>query len=710
METSHLTDSLNQIQRKAVTAPVGPYLVLAGAGSGKTRVLVHRIAWLIQVEDASPQGILAVTFTNKAASEMRGRIESLLGIPISSLWVGTFHGIAHRLLRLHWREANLPTHFQIIDSEDQLRLIKRILKQLGLNEARWSARQIQWDINKYKDEGLRAAQLTDENSPSYNCPFARVYRAYQEVCEQGGMVDFADLLLRAHELWRNNPDLLAHYRKRFPHLLIDEFQDTNTIQYRWMRQLAGTDGTPFIVGDDDQSIYGWRGAKVENLNRLKKDFPALTIFRLEQNYRSTGTILAAANAIIANNTERLGKNLWSEGDKGEPIQIYQASDEQDEAAFVVERIQHWMTEEGRARRDIAVLYRSNAQSRLLEEALIMADVPYRIYGGVRFFERAEIKDALAFLRLIVNRNNDAAFERIINRPSRGIGERTLVKLRETAHAQQLSLWGASVRLIEDNVLTARAAKAVRDFLLLIDRLTGNTDDLELCQQVEYVIKASGLLDYYQKEEGEPGKTRLENLEELVNTARHFVLRSALTQSSLTEFLTHAALEAGEGQSNADDDCVQLMTLHSAKGLEFPLIFIVGMEEGIFPSARSLYEPARLEEERRLCYVGITRAQYHLYLIHAEYRRLYGSDRYPEPSRFIDEIPTELIDEPESSIPMAIYTSETGFQLGQPVKHHKFGNGIILNFEGKGEQARVQVNFNRAGTKWLVMAYANLQAL
>ncbi|HET7370214.1 MAG TPA: DNA helicase II [Gammaproteobacteria bacterium] len=716
MDVTPILDPLNAAQRDAVTADPGPVLVLAGAGSGKTRVLVHRIAWLIQVHRVSPYGILAVTFTNKAAGEMRGRIEALLNMPANNLWVGTFHGIAHRLLRLHWREAKLPQNFQIIDSDDQLRVIKRILKQLEIDEARWPPRQMQWYINARKDEGLRAAHLGGTDDP-YQRHVVRVYQAYEEACERGGMVDFAELLLRAHELWRDNPDVLAHYRERFRHVLVDEFQDTNAIQYAWVRMLAGERGMPFIVGDDDQSIYGWRGAKIENLHRLKRDFPALKTVRLEQNYRSTGHILNAANALIAHNSDRLGKNLWTAGKDGEPIHLYAAFNELDEAAFVVERIKRWVADGG-LRREAAVLYRSNAQSRVFEEALMTAGVPYRVYGGVRFFERAEIKDALAYLRLIANRGDDASFERAVNQPARGIGARTLERLRAEARDERLSLWMAAGRLSDGDVLSARAGNALQGFMALIERLAEETDMLPLHEQVEHVVAASGLLDHYRRDKGERGEARVENLEELVNAARGFEPDVEFDVPPLTAFLTQAALEAGEGQADAGEDSVQLMTLHSAKGLEFPLVFIGGLEEGLFPHQRSAEDQQGLEEERRLAYVGMTRAMQTLYLSYAEQRRLHGRDTFGLPSRFLRELPAEEVDEvrPNLQVSRPLYRGAAaaqpapgGLNLGQRVRHAKFGEGVVLNCEGSGNQARVEVNFEGQGTKWLVVGYANLQA-
>ena len=724
MDVTRILEDLNDAQRTAVTAPPAPLLVIAGAGSGKTRVLTHRAAWLIDVEGVSPQGLLAVTFTNKAAAEMRGRIESLLGMPVNHLWIGTFHGLAHRLLRRHWQEAGLPQNFQIIDSDDQQRLIKRLLKNLELDETRWVPREIQYFINAQKDEGLRPQHIDDDNDPQRR-QYIALYKSYQDVCERGGLVDFAELLLRAHELWRDNPDLLAHYQARFRHLLIDEFQDTNAIQYAWLRLLAGRDGVPFAVGDDDQSIYRWRGARVEHIYRFQKDFPKASVVKLEQNYRSTATILKAANAVIANNDSRMGKNLWTEGAQGEPIRIYSAYNERDEADFIVGRLRDW-SDQGNPRADAAVLYRSNAQSRVLEEALINAGLPYRVYGGLRFFERAEIKDALAYLRLVANRDDDSSFERVINRPTRGIGARTVESMRTYARANSCSMWRAAGAIASDE-LGGKAASSVLAFLTLIERMARETRGLELQCQVDHAIQASGLIEFFKKEKGERGDTKIENLEELVSAAKGFSVDPAEEMSVLDAFLSHAALEAGEGQADAWEDCVQLMTMHSAKGLEFPLVFLCGMEDGLFPHQRSISDPAGLEEERRLCYVGITRAKKTLYVTHAEQRRLHGMDSFSQPSRFIAEIPDELVEEvrPRVNVSRPVHTAtrprgrasggispgaELGIKLGQRVRHGKFGDGVILNCEGQGAHARVEVNFETAGTKWLVLGYANLDLM
>ena len=715
MDVSHLLDSLNDNQRQAVSAPPGAALILAGAGSGKTRVLVHRVAWLIQVEGATPSSILAVTFTNKAAAEMRARIETLLGIPGGAMWIGTFHGLAHRLLRLHWREAGLPQSFQILDSEDQARILRKVLKALDLDEARWVPREIQWFINAQKDEGLRPKHLRDDGDPTRR-QLIRIYQAYEEACQRAGVVDFAELLLRAYEFWRDNPGALQHYRSRFRHVLVDEFQDTNAIQYKWLMLLAGPDGQPFVVGDDDQSIYRWRGARVENLNQFRRDYPKAVLYKLEQNYRSTGTILKAANALIANNAGRLGKTLWTSGEDGERVKLYAAFNERDEADFVVNRIREWV-ERGGARREAAVLYRSNAQSRVFEEAFLNARMPYRVYGGLRFFERAEIKDALAYLRLVASRADDTSFERVVNLPARGIGAKTMDAVRETARANASSLWLGAVAGVQ-GILPQRAAQGLQGFLNLIDKLALEIQGLELHEQVDHVIQMSGLIEHFKKEKGERGEGRIENLLELVSAARGFSPETeAESLSELESFLAHAVLESGEGQADPYADSVQMMTLHSAKGLEFPLVFMAGMEDGLFPHQRSVSDLAGLEEERRLCYVGATRAMRQLYFTYAEQRRLYGVDTYGQPSRFIAELPAELIEEirPRLQVSRPVYMRRApmeespapGMRMGSRVRHAKFGEGVVLNLEGNGPQARIQVNFERQGMKWLMLSYANL---
>ncbi|HSE13790.1 MAG TPA: UvrD-helicase domain-containing protein [Rudaea sp.] len=782
MDVSHLLDDLNAAQREAVSAPPGHYLVLAGAGSGKTRVLTHRIAWLLEVEHVSPWSILAVTFTNKAAGEMRARCDTLIAQGTRGLTVGTFHGIAHRLLRQHWREAKLPETFQILDSDDQQRLIKRTILALGLDEARFPPRQAAWFINAAKDEGKRPDAFHHETNPLTRT-LLDIYRAYEETCQRSGLVDFAELLLRAHELWLHDDALLAHYRNRYRHLLIDEFQDTNTLQYAWIRVLAGQTGQVFVVGDDDQAIYGWRGARVENVQHFLRDFPGASTIRLEQNYRSTGTILKAANAIIANNPQRLGKQLWTAGQPGEPIALYAAYNEQDEARFVVERIREHI-QHGAKASECAVLYRSNAQSRNFEEQLIQHDIRYRVYGGLRFFDRAEIKDALAYLRLVANRHDDAAFERTVNTPPRGIGERTLDTLRQRARRDAASLWETALAELVGGGLAGRAKNALKAFLALIEDLASacseplsrperrgdegastpgaadgerpqgsdefafiaitepsppapfaqrerneaaplahQREPLPLAEQIDHAIQRSGLRDFYEADSRGSAESRVENLDELVNVASRFERTPEDVEagfSELTAFLAHAALEAGETQGETWEDCVQLMTLHSAKGLEFPLVFLVGLEDGLFPSQKSLDEPGRLEEERRLAYVGITRARETLILSYAESRRLHGMETYNRPSRFLHELPRELLHEvrPRVQVSRPLYAGRyiddggdaSPLKLGQRVRHGTFGDGVVIDAEGSGAHARVQVNFENAGAKWLVVAYANLAPL
>jgi DNA helicase-2/ATP-dependent DNA helicase PcrA len=727
LDISHILDGLNESQRDAVSAPLSNALVIAGAGSGKTRVLVHRIAWLIDVEGVSPHGILAVTFTNKAAAELRARTESLLNVSARSMWVGTFHGLAHRLLRMHWAEAKLPQNFQIIDGDDQVRLIKRIMKAQDIDEKKWPARQAAWFINGQKDEGKRAREVAD-GEDLYQITHKRIYQAYEEACDEGGLLDFAELLLRSHELWLNDANLLAHYQQRFSHLLVDEFQDTNTIQYAWLRVLAGQTGKVMAVGDDDQSIYGWRGAKIENIHQFTEDFTDVATVRLEQNYRSTQTILDAANGLIQRNTNRLGKELWSQGNKGEPIKVYAGFNDLDEARFIAERIQQWI-EDGGSANEAAILYRSNAQSRVLEEALLRLNIPYQIYGGQRFFERAEIKNALAYMRLMEDRHSDPAFERVVNTPTRGIGDKTLEGIRQLARTNQTSLWQAAKDGLEGGTFTARVNGAVGGFVALIDEMADAVAPMQLDELADHILEASGLMDFHSQERGERGLARKENLQELVSACRQFSGdlvfpfedSDRAEVSVLQEFLDQMTLNAGDRQS-AQGPSVQMMTLHSAKGLEFPLVFLGGMEEGLFPHRMSSEEPGRLEEERRLAYVGITRAMQELYLTYAESRRLHGQDSYNRPSRFLLEIPQDLLSEVRMKASTQglfsggyasggglLEESANGMRMGQRVMHGKYGEGVVLQFEGNGERAKVQVNFAE-GAKWLMVGYANLQVM
>ncbi len=746
MDISQIIDPLNKAQRQAVCSEAQNTLVLAGAGSGKTRVLVHRIAWLVQVENVSPYSIMAVTFTNKAAGEMRFRIENLLKTPTRNMWVGTFHGLAHRLLRAHWKDAKLVENFQIIDSDDQLRLVKRIMKEMGIDDKKHPPREVQWFINECKDNGLRVAQLNVREF--HNREFMLdVYLQYEELCQRTGMVDFAELLLRAHELWLHQAHILKHYQQRFSHILVDEFQDTNTIQYAWLKVLSGnnlptTHINTFVVGDDDQSIYGWRGAKIEHIREFTHDFKAGTseTVRLEQNYRSTGNILEAANSVIANNSERLGKVLWTDDSEGELLQIYKAFNEIDEAAYVCGQIEKWIDNGGK-RSDVAILYRSNAQSQPHEYELVKRGVPYRVYGGLRFYDRAEIKDALAYMRLIANRQDDAALERIINTPTRGIGQRTVDIIRQAAKEKQQNLWQTAQALIADKTLSARAAASVQKFIDLIEELQVNADeDLSLAEQVSHIVEISLLKEFHGKENSERAQAKVENLDELVNAAKRFddegdplldAMLEAKDEASsssgeelqamnpMAEFLAHAALEAGEGQADEWQDCVQLMTLHSAKGLEFELVFLSGLEQGLFPHKNAIqdYVGGRLEEERRLCYVGITRARQQLHLTHAESRTIYGRSELSYASQFLSEIPASLVSQVRAGQNNFSRNTPSGSSfaaaedddvyIGQSVSHKKFGEGIVVDVEGSGARARVQVSFDNYGTRWLMLNVANL---
>lgn len=727
MDFSLLLDGLNDKQREAVAAPIGNYLVLAGAGSGKTRVLTHRIAWLIGVENVPESNILAVTFTNKAASEMRHRIESTLfqtsNHSMFGMWVGTFHSIANRLLRSHYLDADLPQDFQIMDSEDQVRLLKRLLKLHNIDEKHFPPKHVAWYINAQKDKGNRARDIEHHNDLNEK-KLVEIYQLYQEACDRAGLLDFAELLIRTYEMLKKKPLILQRYQQRFQHILIDEFQDTNNIQYDLIRLLAGDSGKVMIVGDDDQSIYGWRGAQVENIQKFLKDYPKAETIRLEQNYRSTGHILSAANELIANNDNRLGKNLWTASGNGDPVEIYCAFNELDEARFVASQIQQWKEDEG-SYSECAVLYRSNSQSRVIEEALIQANIPYRIYGGMRFFERQEIKDALAYLRLIANRQDDAAFERVVNTPPRGIGDRTLDTIRQITRTRSITLWQAVQVALNEEQLSGRSASALLRFVELINAMDEETSEMALTEQTDFVIKKSGLYEMYKQEKGEKGEVRIENLEELVTATKQFTPpEEAEELTPLTAFLTHASLEAGEAQASPHQEYVELMTLHSAKGLEFPRVFMVGVEEGIFPSGMS-FDEGRLQEERRLAYVGITRAKRKLTISYAELRRLYGKEERHIPSRFIAELPKENIREirlrgninraanfgtvakhpPKTT---ASILEDDVWKMGQKVYHAKFGQGTIINVEGSGEATRLQIAFQGNGIKWLIAKMAKLE--
>ena len=723
MDVSYILESLNEKQREAVTSESPHLLVLAGAGSGKTRVLVHRVAWIVDGFRSNPGTIMTVTFTNKAANEMQSRIQELLKSPVPELWCGTFHGLAHRTLKRFYKEANLISGFTILDADDQLRIIKRLAKELELEDSAWPPKQIQWQINSWKDDGKRSKDIKAEKD-FYTETIKGLYERYEDLCKQDSLVDFAELLLKSYELIRDDAKVKKFFHSRFKHILIDEFQDTNKIQYKWLQEIASNEANLTAVGDDDQSIYGWRGARVENIDAYKKSHDQSETIRLEQNYRSTSVILNAANALIENNQERLGKNLWTDSKEGELITLYQAYSEQDEARFIAEVVKAWMNS-GELYKDCAVVYRSNAQSRAIEEALLRISIPYRIYGGLRFYERLEIKNAMSFLKVIFNPHDNPSFERSIANPPRGIGAKTLIKIRNKANENNLSYVQASAKMLDEGSIGGRGAAGLRSYLKLLIDHGEQLDKTPLSDLLDSIIQSSGLIQHHEKEPGEKGKTRIENLEELITAAKNFEqsFDKEKTIKEISEsFLDTVSLDAGETQAGEFDDAVQLMTLHSAKGLEFPLVFMTGLEETLFPHGRSMESPNQLEEERRLCYVGITRAMKKLYLTYAESRRLHGSDVFNPPSRFIKEIPAEYIDEirPRASVnvpykrtsqssPMD-FKEEIGIALGQKVLHPKFGQGIVLNYEGSGESARVQINFESAGTKWLVLSFANLEVI
>ncbi len=711
---SNLLNGLNAPQIAAVTLPPQHALILAGAGSGKTRVLTTRLAWLISTGQVAPQGVLAVTFTNKAAKEMLARLSAMLPINVKGLWIGTFHGLCNRMLRAHYRDAGLPQLFQILDSADQLAAVKRMLKSLNVDDEKFPPRELTWFINAQKEAGLRPAAV--EAWDDWTRKRVELYEAYEQQCQKEGVVDFAELLLRCHELLERNEPLRRHYQERFRHILVDEFQDTNQLQYRWLKLLCGEGSALFCVGDDDQSIYAFRGADVGNMRDFEREFQVKNLIRLEQNYRSHGNILDAANAIIQNNPARLGKNLWTEAGSGEPIRVHESYSDGDEARFIVEEVKA-LANEGHARSQMALLYRSNAQSRALEHALFNAGIPYRVYGGLRFFERAEIKHALAYLRLIANPDDDTAFARVVNFPARGIGARSIEQLSDAARGAECSLHAAIPQV------AGASGTKLAAFAQLIVRLR-EAVPLPLPELVEHVLDLSGLREHYRNEK--EGQERLANLDELVNAAAGFVAEEGVAgeegelSSDLASFLAHAALEAGEHQAGEGDDALQLMTVHSAKGLEFNVVFICGLEEGLFPHENSLNEARGLEEERRLMYVAVTRARQRLYLCHAQTRMLHGQMRYNLPSRFIDEIPAGLLKQLSARAARNAYAAvspeptfakpraSTGLRIGQAVMHAKFGLGVIVNAEGGGNDARVQVNFGHAGMKWLALSVAKLE--
>jgi DNA helicase-2/ATP-dependent DNA helicase PcrA len=709
--SSNLLSGLNDKQLEAVTLPHQSALILAGAGSGKTRVLTTRIAWLIQTGQVSPQGVLAVTFTNKAAKEMLSRLSAMLPINTRGMWVGTFHGLCNRLLRAHHREAGLPATFQILDSADQLSMIKRLVKAMNVDDEKFPPKEVQGYINSCKEEGLRAHAVDAYDAHSQR--LREIFEEYDKQCQREGVADFAELLLRSYELLSRDKHIREHYQSRFRYILVDEFQDTNRLQYLWLKLFAGDSNCIFAVGDDDQSIYSFRGARVGNMRDFERDFDIRNVIKLEQNYRSHSNILDAANAIITHNRNRLGKNLWTAEGRGEPVRVYQGYNDIDEANFIVEEIR-MLHAEGTALDEIALLYRSNAQSRTLEHALFSAGLPYRVYGGLRFFERAEIKHTLAYLRLIANPNDDTALLRVINFPTRGIGARSLEQLQEIARAQDFSLWQAAVLKAGNNTQPGRG---IEGFVGLIRQMQEQATGLSLPELAELATTLSGLRQHYQTEK--EGEDRIANLDELINAAVAFVNEN--DTSDLSEFLSFASLEAGEHQADAGRDALQLMTVHAAKGLEFKVVFISGLEEGLFPHEQSLFEANGLEEERRLMYVAVTRARQRLYLSHAQSRMLHGQIRYGIASRFLDEIPEELlkrlnsrptaVNQPQPAIPRS--TSQAGalpWKIGQSVMHSKFGQGVVVSYEGNANDMRVQVNFGHAGLKWLALEYAKLEKI
>ena len=722
ISTHKLLINLNEAQAEAVTTDALHALVLAGAGSGKTRVLVYRIAWLLAAEGVSPYSVLAVTFTNKAAAEMRNRVSHLLDKPITGMWIGTFHSIALRLLTMHHEQAELPKNFQILDSEDQYRLIRRVISDLDLDEKQWIPRAVQGFINDKKNEGVRAEEIDDFGDDN-SSTLIRIYQHYQDHCNRGGLVDFAEMLLRTHQLLLKNPTLLQHYQSRFHAILVDEFQDTNDIQSAFVRLLAGDKNRVMVVGDDDQSIYAWRGAKIDHILNFKKFFPATSMYKLEQNYRSTQNILNAANAVIKNNAKRLGKDLWTEQPSGELIQYYGAYSEYDEAAFVAEEVEK-LIDSGIDGDQIALLYRSNAQSRLLEENLLKHDIAYRVYGGLRFFERMEIKDVLAYVRLVNNRHDDVGFERIINTPTRGLGNQTLNQVRNCAQINRVSLWSAVEILLKNKTVSARAATSLATFINMIDEFDHNHDKEHLHPLFEDVIERTGLKDHYQKEPPEKALTRLENLDQLLNAAETFVKSQeddAIGMTALASFLAQVSLDQGERSSDKDIPCVQLMTLHSAKGLEFPYVFLVGMEQGLFPHQNSMDDPEKLQEERRLCYVGITRAEKQLYMTYATSRRIRGRTQGCMPSKFLREIPQKLVHQIQGNIFTTQISYSSGFSTqevspyaqyspGVMVKHNVFGDGVVLEQSGQGDYTQIMVEFKQHGPKILAAKFAKLELI
>ncbi|HIW06663.1 MAG TPA: UvrD-helicase domain-containing protein [Candidatus Ignatzschineria merdigallinarum] len=743
-------EKLNKSQYEAVTAPIGPVRVLAGAGSGKTRVLISRIAWLLETEQSDSFGILAVTFTNKAAFEMRTRLEDTLRFSVRGMWIGTFHSLCHRMLRTHSKEAGLVDNFQILDSDDQTRLCRRVIRARNLDEKLYQPKILASFISGHKEEGRRAQHIESYND-AFTHNLIELYKDYQALCDQAGLVDFSEILLRTLEMLRTNPAILKHYQERFKFVLVDEFQDTNSVQYAWLQLLSGKNHNLFVVGDDDQSIYGWRGAKIENILHFDEDFEDVTTVRLEQNYRSTKAILEAANHVIAKNTDRLDKKLWTENESDQPIIAYRGTDGYDEARFVVETIKEKL-KEGYQKSDIAILYRSNAQSRLFEELLLRGQIPYRVYGGLRFFDRAEIKDIMAYLRMVVNPQDDVSLERSMTTPPKGIGQATIETIREYAAQNRVSLWDSMHLLLESQQLSTRAHNVLLAYYEQMIDLSQKVKTMKLDEFFGYAIEASGLKPHYKKEPLNRGEDRIDNLNELITAAEYFMMsdqielafseelvdvKSLSTYEQLDAFMGQTSLDSSDAQAEADEDSIQLMTLHASKGLEFPIVFLVGMEDGMFPSDAAITEIGRIEEERRLAYVGITRAEKILYMLGAEQRMIYGKTLRMPPSRFLRDVPAHLIQAIGPAVEIrqtlgdygtsgrnyggygsqsvAARTKNTatlddnidGYKIGQFVEHPKFGDGVIQGFEGVGASTRVIVEFAKSGRKVLVLSYANL---
>ena len=715
-----MSHGLNEKQQQSVNLDEETNaLILAGAGSGKTRVLTHRIHYLVSEKNNHVDNILAVTFTNKAANEMRERLGDLLRRPIGRMWVGTFHSLAHRLLRTHPIEANLSSNFQILDAQDQFRIVKRLMKENAIDETKFPIKKVQWFINQQKDEGLSPQEI-DSGYNYFVKQSAKIFELYEKYCQANDLVDFAGLLVKSYELLKNNKSLLEHYQKRFHHILIDEFQDTNRIQYEWIKLLHTQQNHIFCVGDDDQSIYGWRGAKIENIQKIENDFKPIKVIKLEQNYRSTGNILSASNALIANNHNRLEKSLWTQSGDGELINVFNARSEIEESRFVVGEVENQFNQ-GRNLSECAILYRSNAQSRVFEESLINRNIAYKIYGGLRFFERAEIKDAMGYVRLVENTSDNIAFERIVNFPTRGIGLTTVEKIRAYANENHTDFFQSSIAIL--NTLPARASNALKAFIDLIESIRDNTQHLALSEKTDSILLQSNLMNHYANDKTDKAGSKKENLEELVSAAKQYIHEEDSEINETQGFIALATLDSSGDSNQSNQDCVQLMTVHSAKGLEFPVVFLVGLEEGLFPSRQSKDEPHLLDEERRLCYVGMTRAMSTLTLSYASKRFIHGQSFYSLPSRFLDEIPINYLNyiknsssnintrspkNDQSHYPKMTSSTSSIYSIGQLVKHAKFGLGTVVNYEGSGDSMRLQIKFQKVGTKWLISSYANLE--